>query len=136
MSGEQADHLIASLQEEIVRASALRTPILRRDLVMFQVARLQGLTASELLALTVKDLGRKRADFTFLRNWPGNAVRTLQLLPSYLRQVRPLFIGTDGSALFLTLEGRPLTRTAFGMRFQKALLTAKLQHKSLTGLSG
>ena len=71
---------------------------------MFQVARLQGLTASELLALTVKDLGRKRADFTFLRNWPGNAVRTLQLLPSYLRQVRPLFIGTDGSALFLTLE--------------------------------
>lgn len=129
VSDEQADRLIARLQEEIVRASRLCTPILRRDLVMFQVARLQGLTAPELLALTVEDLCRKRTVFTFLRNRPDNAVVTLRLLRSYLRQVRPLFIGADGSALFLTLEGRPLTRTALGMRFQKALLVAKLQHE-------
>ncbi|MDT4880608.1 hypothetical protein FQZ97_1163800 [compost metagenome] len=94
---------------------------------MFQVARLQGLTAPELLALTIEDLGKKRSSFGLIQKRPTNAVRTLRLLRAYLRKVRPLFIDADPSTLFLTLEGKPLARTALGMRFQRALLAARLQ---------
>jgi site-specific recombinase XerC len=129
VSDEHAARLIANLQKEIDRASMLRAPVLRRDKVMFEVARLQGLTAPELLGLTVKDLDRRHADLVFLHHRPGNAAKTLKLLRTYLKQVRPLFIGADGSALFLTLEGKPLARTALGMRFQRALLAAELRHE-------
>ena len=129
VSDEQAARLIASLQKEVIRASALSTPILRRDLVMFQVARLQGLAAPELLVLTVEDLRRKPATSVFLQHRPINAGKALQLLHTYLRHVRPLFISAGGPALFLNLEGKPLTRTALSMRFQRALLAAELEHE-------
>lgn len=95
---------------------------------MFEVGRLQGLTAPELLALTVEDLDRKRARLVFLNHRPGNAARSLRLLRAYLTQVRPLFIHAGRSALFLTLDGKPLARTALGMRFQRALRAAKLEY--------
>jgi hypothetical protein len=83
----------------------------------------------ESTASTVEDLGRKRVASAFLKNRPDNAARALRLLRAYLRQVRPLFIGADASALFLTLEGKPLARTALSMRFQSALLAARLQRE-------
>lgn len=129
VSDEQAARLITSLKAEVDRASRLRNPVLKRDKVMFEVARLQGLTAPELLALTVEDLNGRRAAAVFRHRQPGDAAKAVLLLRTYLTQVRPLFIGADGSALFLTLEGKPLKRTALGMRFQRALLAARLQHE-------
>lgn len=73
---------------------------------MFQVGQLQELTAPELLALTVEDLvDGKPAASVFFRQRPSSAVKVLRLLRTYYTQVRPLFIGANRSALFLTLEG-------------------------------
>ena len=118
-----ADGLIASIDREVGEATGVRRWLLLRDKVMFITGRTLHLGTPELLALTVAGCGVEREDGQFSFWEPiDTGVRAAGMLRWYVRYVRHRLCQDDNEPhLFTTQEGRCISQSSVGMRFQRAL---------------
>lgn len=107
-------------EDEIVKLLSYspRTPSEYRDLCIWLILLDSGLRVGELCALTFSDL---HANELTVRSGKGGKYRRVTLggvthaaLTEYLDHHRP----AGGEALFVTMDGRPLTRTALDHRLR------------------
>lgn len=127
VSDDTADTLIASIDQEIAIASIRQRHILLRDKVIFIVGHCLHLHIPQLLAFNIDEFGQSDdASFSFWNrvNTTDDAVAMIRW---YIERVRPQLGSGKTSMLFTTHDGRPLSSSALGMRFKRAVAAAQLE---------
>lgn len=127
VSDDTADMLVASIDQEVTRASGVRRAILLRDKVMFIAARCMHLSTPQLLALDPGAFATANCvGFSF---WDpiDTRERAAIMLSWYLYRLRPQLVqGTESATFFTALGGGALKPNAVGSRFTRAVQVAGL----------
>lgn len=121
VSDDVADLLIASLDHEIGRASGMKQNLLLRDKVMLITGRCLKLRITELAAMTIFDISDKiDEEFSF---WPrvDTVTSAHAMIRWYIKFIRSHMCHSKLTALFISLNGKPISPNGIGMRFVEAI---------------
>lgn len=127
VSGDTADMLIASLDQEVSRSTGIRRALLMRDKVMFIAGRCLHLSTPQLLALDPGAFAAVNCDRFSFWDRIDTTGRAAAMLSWYLVRLRPQLVqGGPGQALFTVQGGVVLKPNAVGSRFTRAVQAAGL----------
>ncbi len=121
--------------DKLLAQPKLTSPKGFRDKAMLELLYASGIKVSELISLTVNDI---ILPLNILMCKTAKGERAIPIYPGaaaalseYITRIRPLMIEEDTEALFVNLNGTPLTRQGFWKILKEYAATAKIE-KTIT----